>query len=80
MSDPKLTAEKLVTGVFDVLEGDNVFKAEVAGEVVDQLIGSDPHALVRSISGVPESMVEMISDGLVNALKAQVLKRISGGE
>ena len=78
---PKNTADQTATNVldafFDTAAGGIQYQADVAGSVVDQLIGTDPHALVRSIPGVPESMVEMLSDGLVNVLKAQVLKKLA---
>jgi hypothetical protein len=77
MPDPKVTAEKLVSGTFEVLEGDAAYKAKVAAQIVDQLIGSDPNALVRSISGMPEEMVELVSDGIVQALENAVLKRLT---
>jgi len=77
MSTPQETAAKLVEGTFEVLGGDAAYKAKVAAEIVDQMIGSDPHALVRSIAGMPESLVETVSDGLVDALEAAVLKKLS---
>lgn len=77
MPDPKVTAEKLVTGTFEMLEGDDIFKAKVASQIVDQLIGSDPHALVRTIPGIPESLFETISDGLVSALEVAILRRLT---
>jgi hypothetical protein len=78
MADPKETAGKLVNGTFEVLEGDNAFKAQVAAGIVDELFGSDTHALVRTIPGIPESLFETISDGLVAALEGAVLKRLNG--
>ena len=79
MPEAAETARKLVDGTFEVLEGDNAFKAKVAAQIVDQMIGSDPHALVKSIAGVPEALVEPISDALVAALETKVLEKISGG-
>jgi len=76
MATPEETAEKLVGAVFEVLEGDNAYKAKTAAAVVDQLIGSDPHALVSSIAGMPPALVETISDGIVQALEAAILKRL----
>ena len=79
MATPQETAAKLVDGTFEVLQGDHAYKAKVAAQIVDQMIGSDAHALVRSIAGVPESLVETFSDGLVGALEAAVLKKLTGG-
>ena len=77
MAPPEETAAKLVDGTFEVLEGSAEYKAKVAAQIVDQMIGSDPHALVRTIPGIPEPLFETISDGLVGALEAAVLKRLT---
>ena len=73
---PDETAAALVGGLFDILEGDNAYKAKVVAGVVDQLIGSDPHALVSSIAGMPAQLVETVSDGIIDALEAAVLKKL----
>lgn len=77
MPDPAVTAEKLVSGTFEMLEGDAAYKAKVVAQIVDQMIGSDPHALVTSIPGIPTALVETISDGLVSALEAAILKKLT---
>ena len=78
MATPKETAAKLLDGTFEFIENDTPYKAKVAAQLVDQLIGNDPHALVRSIAGIPEDLVEVISDGIVNALEQAVLVRLGG--
>lgn len=80
MATPQETAQKLTEGTFEVLQSSNAYKAQVASQIVDQLIGSDPHALVRTIPGIPESLFETISDGLVGALEAAVLRKLQDGE
>jgi len=77
MATPKDTATKLVDGTFETLAGDNAYKASVAANIVDQLIGSDPHALLASIPGIPVELFEVISDGLIGALEAAVLRRLN---
>lgn len=77
MATPAETAAMLVEGTFAVLQGDTAYKAQVVAQIVDQMIGSDPRALVRSIAGVPEVLVEAISDGLVMALEAAIMKRLT---
>jgi len=76
MATAEETAVKLVEATFDTLQGGKDYQADVAAAIVDQLFGSDPHALVRGIAGIPESMVEMITDGLIKALRDAVKKRI----
>ena len=76
MATPDETAAKLVAAVFEVLEGDNEYKAKVVAGIVDQMIGSDPHALVSSIAGMPPALVETVSDGIIQALEAAILKRL----
>lgn len=76
METAEMVAMNLTDSVFAIIDGDAQFKADVAGHVVDALIGSDPHSLVRSIKGVPESMVELISDGLISALKENLVTRL----
>ena len=79
MATAEETATKLVDGTFEVLMGDHAYKAKVAASIVDQMIGSDPHALVSSIPGIPPSMFEALSDGLIGALEGAVLKKLTGG-
>jgi len=77
MATPQETAQKLVDGTFEVLTSDNTYKAEVAASIADQLIGSDPHALVSTVPGIPASLVETISDGLIEVVKAAILKKLN---
>jgi len=76
MADPNVTAQNLINGLFDVLQGDNAFKAKTMASIIDQLIGSDTNAVVKHIPGIPESIFETISDGLIGALENAILTKL----
>lgn len=77
MADPKTVATNMIDGTMAVLTGTPQFKADVVGEVVDQLLGDDPHALVRGAPGLPPAMFEPMSDWVILQLKVQLLKRLT---
>lgn len=69
--DAKVTA----LAIIDVIEGDKAFKADVIDELVDALIGDDPTALIKNVKGLPSGMVEVISDGVSDAIKEALKKK-----
>jgi len=71
MADAKITAAALIAFV----GSDKNFKADVIDEIVDQLIGTDPTAVVGSIKGLPAELVELVSDGISDALKDALKKK-----
>lgn len=75
--DPKAAAKNLVETLAIVLSSDNAFKAETAAAIVDELLGTDPHAFLRQVKGIPPELFEMISDGIVQAIKAEAIKRLT---
>ena len=75
MATARETAEKLVEGVNSIVGGGLEYRAAVGGEIFDLLIGTDPTALVRDIKGVPAELVEVIGDGIKEAVVAQILAR-----
>ena len=74
---PEQTSADLVAGVFAVIEGDAAYKAKVLRGVIDNLVGNDPNAIVRKISGLPESLVETVTDGLLDAIEGAVVEKLT---
>jgi len=74
---PDETAAKLVEAAFELIAGDNAYKARVVAQVLDNLIGNDPHAVVASIKGLPAEMVELMSDALIDAIEKGVLAKLN---
>lgn len=70
--DAKTTALALV----DFVAADSAFKADVIDEIIDALIGTDPTAVVQGIKGIPPEMVELISDGISDALKNAIKAKL----
>ena len=75
--DPKEAAAQLVNALAFTLAADTAYKAEVAAAIVDEMLGTNPHAIVSQIRGIPPELFELISDGLVQAIKAEAIKRLT---
>ena len=70
----KATALQLVNGVGKLVAANKENTAEIIGEVVDYLTGSDETALVSRVPGLTPSMSEMIFD----AIKDMAVEKIQG--
>jgi len=70
-----MDAKETALAMIEFVTSDKSFKADVVDEVIDLLLGDDPTAIVKSIKGIPSSMVEMITDGISDALKTELKKR-----
>ncbi len=73
MTEPKVCAQVL----FEFVTSDATYKADVVDEAIDMLIGTDPTALVKGIKGLPAEMVELVSDGISDALKAAIKAKLA---
>jgi hypothetical protein len=69
-----------INALFTVIEGDAVVRADFIAGLVDELIGTDPHAILDNIPGLSADLTETMSDGLISAIKAAALRRFQGGE
>jgi len=74
MAAPEETATKLIEGVREILAADADTRAEIGGEVVDKLFGTDPTAFVSKVPGLTPTLFEMLTD----AIKDMVVERIKG--
>lgn len=72
MADAKLTAQ----AILEMIEGPKQLKIDTAGELIDQLFGTDATAIVKNIKGLPAEYVELVSDGLIAELKKALAARM----
>ena len=45
--------------------------------MIDNLVGNDPRAIVNNIAGRPANMVEVVTDGLLDAIETAAVKRLT---
>ena len=70
-----LAPKDMATALVEFVKSDPAYKADVVDEVIDELIGTEQTALVKNIRGIPAEMVELISDGLSDAIKEAIKKK-----
>lgn len=71
-----MDAKTTATAILELLEGDKALKVDTAGELVDQLFGTDPTALVKNIKGLPAEYVELVTDGIITELKEALAAKL----
>ena len=76
---PQEIAQAMVTGLSAFLAANRETKAEILGEVVDSLTGTDPAALLDRVPGLTPEMSELLFDAL-KGLVVEKAKEMLGGE
>ncbi len=71
-----MVAKETALALIELVKADKAFQIEVADELIDALIGNDPTAIVKEIKGIPADLVEVVSDGLADALKAALKQKL----
>lgn len=73
-----MDAKTTATALIEFVTSGAADKADVIDEIIDQLIGTDPGAIVSNIKGLPAEFVELVSDGISDALKTAIKAKLEG--